>query len=594
MAYDRSTVAGNVGLGGVTRQVGPDARPSAVATPPSRRWTIPDGAVTGAAVGLVVLPFLVAVVRLLTEPSGHLWLTDDLALIDLHTRRAIAWRQQLGVFDRNGWSHPGPSYFYLLGIAYRVFGSSGRSLFVGATLLNGAAAVCCVAVVRRFTTATRALWAAFAVSVLAFAMAASGYAQTTYSETVLGALVSPWNPLVVVFPLLLMLLLCAGAMSRSAPCAAGALLVGSFVVQTDVSTLPLVFVALVVAEATWIVTAVRRRRDPAAMAALHRTVLTGRWLIAGALVLVVFMWVPPLIEQFTNHPGNLTLIYRFFTSGRSGHSLTTALGATAAATSVLVLGPSEVMRTGLEGTQHHKALAAVLLAVTVALGLVAVALGRRGRARYAAALGLLSALGCVAVVVGVTHLVGHIYGYLVMWAVVLSAAAVVAVGAVRLPRRWSDGVLRTLGPAAVRAALAVVVLAVSLATVSRVLAMPSLEHASDPEVGRLTALVASHLRTGQVFSVNDARAGTGKNGVLIDIERFFGLINQLDREGYRPKVNTFWQVELGPGYAAPPFTSQNVILRTWAPTSSSKPGYLGRVGDMAVFLVGPADVFATG
>ncbi len=211
------------------------------------------------AFGVVAVPFAVAIVRLLASPSAHLTLPDDLALIDLHTRRALVWKQQLGVFDHNNWNHPGPAYFYLQSVVYRVFGWGARSLFLGATLLNAVAALCCVGVVRRRATPARALWAAIWICVLASVLAASGTASTTYSESVLGALVSPWNPVVVIFPLLLLILLCAGAVDRSGPSLVGALLVGSYVVQTDISTLPVVAVVVAVAGAVWLVTAVRDR-----------------------------------------------------------------------------------------------------------------------------------------------------------------------------------------------------------------------------------------------------------------------------------------------------------------------------------------------
>ena len=576
-------MAAHVGLGAAPREA--EARPDA--TPPTRsisRWSIPGPVLSGLAYGFVALPFVVAFVRLLSEPSSHLNLTDDLALIDLHTRRAIAWHQQLGVFDRNGWSHPGPSYFYVLGLVYRVFGSNGQSLFLGATLINGAAALGCVAVVRRFTTPTRALFSALVAGVLAYQLSASGIGSTTYSETVLGALVSPWNPLVVIFPLLLLLLLCAAAMARSAVAAAGAVFIGSFVVQTDVSTLPLVVVALLVGEITWLVRLLRGRRT-AADGDEHRSTAAGKWLVVGVLLaLTILMWVPPLVEQFTNHPGNMTLIYRFFTSGRGGHPIAMALGATAASAAVLVVGPSEVMRKGLEGLQPNQVLAGVTLGITAILGLVAALIGRRNRSPFGGGLGVLSIAGVVAVAIGVTHLVGHIYGYLVMWAVVLPAAALLAAGTVRLPDRWSRGLLRTVGPTALRGALVVLVAVASVATLTRVLSMPPLSRASDPEVAQLVSLVTPHLERGEAVSVNDAHAGRTKNGVLIDIERFFGLVNELDRQGYDPKVNPFWVVELGPSFADHGHTAHSIVLVNWTPKAETRPGYLGRVGDMAVFL----------
>ncbi len=530
---------------------------------------------------------MVAFVRLLLESAAHLSLTDDLALIDLHTRQAIAWRQQLGVFDRNGWNHPGPAYFYILGVVYRIFGSNGRSLFIGATLINGAAVAACIAVVRRWTTATRAVWSALAISVMTFALAASGHGATTYSETVLGALVSPWNPLVVIFPLLLLLLLCAGAMARSAASAVGVLVVGSFVVQTDISTLPLVAVATFVAEATWVVGAVRRRRVPSSSSPSGPPPTigaVGRALVGVGLVLFVVMWVPPFVQQFTNHPGNMTLLYRYFTSGQAGHSWSTAFGATAAATAVLAVGPSEVMLKALQGSQPHQVPAALILSATVTLSLASAVVGQKTRSRFGAALGLLGLLGCVAVVAGVTHVIGHLYGYLVMWAVVLPVVALLAAGAVRLPDPWSAWLLGKVGPATVRLVLVALVVVASAAGVARVVTMPPVSSASDPQVAQLVALITPHLRRGEAVAVNDGRAGTSPDNVLVNIERFFGLINALDREGYQPKVNKFWVVEVGPGSLDNGTAARSVLLTTWNRSSPSRPGYLGRVGDMAVLI----------
>ncbi len=87
-------------------------------------------------------------------------------------------------------------------------------------------------------------------------MATESAGSITYSEGALGGLVSPWNPMVVIFPLLLFILLCAAAMDRSALSVGAALLVGSFIVQTNISTLPLLAALFVVAGAVWVVTVV--------------------------------------------------------------------------------------------------------------------------------------------------------------------------------------------------------------------------------------------------------------------------------------------------------------------------------------------------
>ena len=575
-------------VGPDTDQAAPVRRGHRAPAHRAARGPVPPGAwLTGLAFAVVALPFAWAVVRLATAPADHLTLPDDLALIDLHVRRALVWKQQLGVFDHNNWNHPGPSYFYLVSLVYRLLGSGVRSLFVAATLLNGLAAVACVAVVRRRTTPARALWAAVWVAALAAVLAAAGPSATTYSESVLGALVSPWNPMVVLFPLLLLVLLCAGAVDRSAASLVGALVVATYVLQTDISTGPLTVALVSAAGISWLVTAVLDRRARAASpvgpgpAESGAPVGTGArdrgpWgavLVGGGLVVVALAWLPPVIQQFTNHPGNITLIARFFSAGHPGQSLSVSLWSVAAGTAVLVVGPSEVMTTILGGAPAHAGLAVASAAVTVALAAAAVVLGLRQRSRFAWGLGALTLIGCAAAVLAVTHVVGFVFGYLVVWVVVLPVAALIGLGTLSVPLGRAGSGLRV--------ALCAVAVAVGGAACARVAAIPPLARAGDSHVAALAALVGPHLPPGTRVAVGDAGAGT-TDTQLLDTEEFIGLVNALDRAGHRPTVNAFWKAQFGPGYLADGTEERHIGLSTWTPASPSSAGYVGKVGDMAV------------
>jgi hypothetical protein len=518
------------------------------------------------------VPFIVALARLLTGPSAHLTLPDDLALIDLHARRALSWKQQLGVFDRNNWNHPGPTYFYWLALVYRILGSSTRSLFAGATLLNGLSAVACVAVVRRRASPGRTLWAAVWICVLGIALAAAGPVSTTYSESVLGALVSPWNPTVVLFPLLLMILLCAGALNRSGVSLVGALLAASFVAQTDISTLPVAAVLVAVSGGVWMVTLLRaRQRHDSVRAAGSRC---GTGLVVAGLVGLVAMWMPALIQQFSNHPGNLTLIWRFFNLSHPGQSLSGSLWTVAAAGAVVVVGPGEVMRSILGGTPAHAALAVAVSLLTVAAATATVALAARDRNRFAVGIGVLVLVGWAASVVAVSHVVGFIFGYLVLWVAVLPVAALIGIGMVRAP-------LPGVAVAALSMALCAVAVVAGVVLTFRVLTIPSLTEASDPNVGHLAALVEPSLVPGDRVMIGDAGAGT-VDTQLLDTEEFIGLVNLLDQRGYRPTVNAFWKAQFGPGFLSNGHEKRLVALSTWTARVPTLPGYVGRVDDMAV------------
>jgi hypothetical protein len=537
---------------------------------------------------IVIIPFAVILGRLLAASGQHLYLSDDLALIDLHTRRALEWRQQLGVFDRNGWNHPGPALFYVLSLSYRALGSGARAMFVGATLTNALAAIGCVALVRRRTTPERALWAAAWLCALGAVLAATGAGATTYSESVLGALVSPWNPLIVIFPLLLFVLLCAAAIDRSGLSVLGALLVGSFVVQTDFSTLPLVIVLFVVSAGTWIVTCVGDRRrtsgaPPVTMdeVASRRRAWHWAWTAAG-LVLLVIMWVPPVIEQLTNTPGNLTLIYRFFTSGQPGHSFASGVNAATAAFGVLVVGPAEIMSTVLGFAPKHLAIAVVVSVAIVLLGAAVVVIGVRQRNRFASGLGALGLIGAVTMVLAVTRVVGHVYGYLVIWSIVLPVAILISIGMVQPPRARRSGARGMhASMAGWRVALCALGVVACVIFGVRVLSIPALGNVSNAQVQRLTALVTPKLPAGGPVFIGDNGAGTGISKT-IDVEEFIGLVNQLDIAGYHPRVNALWRPEFGPGYLANGMKRRVVLLSPWNPTSARAAGYVGRVGDIGV------------
>jgi hypothetical protein len=546
---------------------------------------------------MVVVPFAVVLIRLALAPGQHVYLPDDLALIDLHTRRALQWKQQLGVFDHNGWNHPGPAYFYLLSLVYRVLGSGAKAMFVGATLINALAAVACVSVARRRSTPARALWTALWVCVLASLLATVGPGSITYSEGALGGLVSPWNPMVVIFPLLLFILLCAAAIDRSPLSLIGALLVGSFIVQTNISALILVAAVFVVTLATWVVTVVADRRDeepasggvaasdgrPSPSAGVSPSRRGWWWGTAGAVVFVL-MWLPTVVQQLTNHPGNLTLIYRFFTAPHPVPSLAASLRSVVSVYGVLLVGPSEVMSSYLGHTPNHLTAAVTATVVATAVGVAVTVVGARQRNRFAVALGGLSLVGLVAMVVAVSRVVGDVYGYLVVWAIAVPISALIGAGMVRWSLLTAAQRPFTSLPQ-VRMVGCVVGVVASVVLCVRVVAIPSLASASDPQVGLLGSLVLPSLGSkGPVF-VNDGGAGTDPASRLLDVEKFVGLVNLLDQEGYQPTVNRFWSTQFGPGFEASGKERRAIELDTWTPSSPHRPGYVGRVGDLAVTLI---------
>ncbi len=143
-----------------------------------------------------------------------------------------------------------------------------------------------------------------------------------------------------------------------------------------------------------------------------------------------------------------------------------------------------------------------------------------------------------------------------------------------------------------RVAACLVAVAVSVVVCVRVVAIPGLAAVSDPQVGELRALVVPSLTTGATVFVNDSGAGANDQARLLDVEKFVGLVNLLDQGGYHPRVNQVWRAEFGPGFEADGHEKRSIELSTWKPSSPDTPGYLGRVGDLAVNLLtshDPAD-----
>jgi hypothetical protein len=279
----------------------------------------------------------------------------------------------------------------------------------------------------------------------------------------------------------------------------------------------------------------------------------------------------------------MTLIYRFFTAGHPGPTLAESLRSVVAVYGVLLVGPSEVMSSYLGHAPQHGVAAVTATVVALLIGAVTTTVGVRQRNRFAAALGVLGLVGFAAMVVAVSHVVGIVYGYLVVWAVAVPVATAIGMGMVRLPlTRAAHRRASWTSLPAPRMVLCLLGVVASMVLCVRVVAIPALASASDPRVGRLTSLVVPALdRHGTVF-VNDSGAGVTLGSRLIDVERFIGLVNQLDQRGYHPTVNRLWKPQFGPGFEATGTEERSVELATWTPSSSLKPGYLGRVGDLSV------------
>ena len=558
----------------------------------------------------LVVPFAIIVVRL-ASVSGHVYLPDDLALIDLDVRGAMHFSQQLGPFDRFGWNHPGPVFFYLISIVARVLGTGARAMYVSAALINLASAIATVAVVRRRAGTRAALFASVCCCGLAVALSTTNPGAVTFSEGALGAVVSPWNPDVVIFPLLCFCVLAGSAAAGSPRSLLGAGLAATFVVQTNIATLPLVAVLALVATVACLtgIVADRRRlirsdgrpRRPADRIGS----IGGRrvpWSVVAAVVLLVAAWLPPVVQQLSGHPGNLTLIWRFFTERHTPLSLGIGLWSVLAVDAVFVSGLAQEMTFVLGAPHSH---AWLVLAGVLLLGLVGAGLGLARRSRFAAALGAGSLIGLGTAIVSVTRVVGPVYGYLILWAIVLPVVAAIGVGAAvlapapskarpadhtpahgRAPSRaralagWLDPARARPSGRPATVVLGLLALGAGAVLSLQMVRQPSLQSASDPNVAAAWKAVAAHLRPGPsgVF-VGDA--GTSIEGLFT----FFGLVNELDSHGYSPRVSPFWRTQVGPRYVSDGREPVQVVLYPPSPAVRSMQGFVGQTQYADVVII---------
>ncbi len=268
---------------------------------------------------LLALPVLIAAGRnlaLLAHAVG------DQAIIELNAGDIPSRLPLIGAYSRLEFHHPGPMLYYLVAPAVRLLGSPGMVLTAAAISIASMGGLL-VVFLRRGGQALFVLGAAFTI-LLTRSMGLD--------------VLSMWNPYVLVLPFALAVALTWSVWCREWSALPWLALVGSFVGQAHLGLAPAVAFLFASSVASVVIAAVRdrRRREPAISdgeaddvsdhGADHAAGLR-RPLIVSAVILVI-AWFPPLLEQLTGHPGNITRIIDAGSSAASGQhlGLTRALG----------------------------------------------------------------------------------------------------------------------------------------------------------------------------------------------------------------------------------------------------------------------------
>ena len=501
------------------------------------------------AAAVVVVPLVVAVAVLSARrwyPVLDLAMTE-LRLRDVGTRQTplIGLPGRIGTFPDQG-SHPGPLSFWLLAPGYRLFGSSAWAMEASTVLLQ-------------LAWISTALWLGqrrlgrLGVVVVAavIAVVIRGYG--------LVVLVQPWNPYLPLLAWLVVLLATWSVLAGDHRMLIVLAVAATFVAQTHIPYLVLAGGLGVVATVVVAVRAVRTDDRRAPLISLAWT--------AGVFAV---LWIGPVVDQWRRDPGNIRRLIDHFTSPtedtlglRGGLELLLRHLDVVHAFGGLFLRTGSFVETSLDpdgpiwpGT--------IVLAGWLLAAVVSVRLDRHaGRGLSERSwLHVVLAITLVLSLASMVRIFGRVWYYLTLWAwgtttLMLVATAWTAVS-------W----LRTrdvrLAPRTVVTSLAAIAVIVTAATSVAAIGTEHPEERLGETLGELVGPTAEALREG-------VGAATGPDGRYVvrweDTAHFgsqgYGLVSELERDGFDAGVYDTWRVPVTQHRVIPPDqATAEVILVT--------------------------------
>jgi hypothetical protein len=480
-------------------------------TRPPDRWA--SRVVLGLSLILAVCAFVPSAIWIVEQPwYTGVWEDDD-ATIELLTRDAGRGRHWIGPYSRFRWNHPGPVFFYAVWPVYWLSGEKPAAARLVPLFINVACAVGIVLIVRRYFGAVPAVIAGAGIAVLAAHLGASIVA-------------SLWNPYSTILPFALTVCLAFGATMSGGMYLPLTVLAASFVVQTHVAYVPTVAAVVAVPMSRASREHVRVRASSAAGTTAGDTRRSGRWLLAAAGTGLV-LWTPPLIDQLAMSPGNLTLLWNFFTTERGSHSLADVIRKAAPNVSGVLLRIPLMIAERYEEPTPSLPAKALLLALIVALGF---ALGR-SRCDALRTLVALTLAALLLALAAATRIVGDLHPYLFTWMCSIGLLGWMAV-AIFAWQSWARRSSRT-ARALILASAAVLSLFAARWNVLFAASMPPMRPL--PYVGALSnAVIQSTKHDLFVIALRDETwiwAG--------------GLLNELDRRGVAFRVPPQWTFMFG-------------------------------------------------
>jgi hypothetical protein len=406
-------------------------------------------------------------------------------------------------------SHPGPISFWAMAPPYRLFGSTPWALQAAAASLN-------------LIAMSLALWLTYRRGGLWLTLLmANALAVLTYAYGI-DRLTEPWNPYLPLMWWVVFLLSVWSVLCRDVVALPLAVIAGTFCMQTHIPYVGLVggigAGAAVVVAWWWL----RSRSDPDARRSLVR------WGVASS-VLLVLLWVPPVIDQIRNTPGNLSLIRDTFANPmESPVGLGSALEPWLAHLNVWALLSSQ---SGIHGRPFP---GIALLIIWAACALAA------WRWRHTPLM-YLNAVGCGALILGlvsISRILGVLLDYLLLWAWATTAILLVSIvwtAGLAVRARLEKGNRDALRRLAVTGAGALVVTLVVITGFRTKDAVTT----QSPTAGQSRVFDELMEPTIETLAAGDI-AGTGPDGryivagvdPLIPPANAGGMLVELDRQGF--------------------------------------------------------------
>jgi hypothetical protein len=355
-----------------------------------RSWSVPLGLTA-----LLAVPLLIALV-VLRHPRWYP--LGDLAQTEMRVR-AVASRHppliglpgRLGQFGNQG-SHPGPMSFWLLWPFYQLFGGQSWALEAASVSLHVIAMATALWIAFRRGGTRLVLGVALVLAVLTRAYGGAFLTQA-------------WNPYLPLMAWIVVVLALWSVLVDDLVLLPVAVVAASFCMQTHLPYLGLSG-GLVGLTAMFVLVRayVRRIDDTGAV----RRALT--W-TAIAVAVGIVVWIPPVIDELTRSPGNLTVVWRELT--RTNPTEPPLGGAKGVSWLLAVLNPWRLAGRAVLTTSANASIVPGLVVLLAWIAAVAVTVRERRSSllRYHAVVG--AALVLAAFSLSRVH--GYPWYYLALW-----------------------------------------------------------------------------------------------------------------------------------------------------------------------------------